>query len=156
MTTTVTLILLAVVGLIGYLFIRRLRRKPQPAEDKLMLVAIRRRNVGVKRSLELTREEHNEINGLLERQWRILHERWIGAGAYYLSGFVSDAGGLPSPDDDDWRLMLLYGLSDYAMFRRCVDVLEGDSSNLLRHHLEIRLVAGESMVNVHNKLKRIL
>ncbi|HOT98331.1 MAG TPA: hypothetical protein PLG50_13515 [bacterium] len=156
MTTTVTLLLLAAIGLLGYGYIRRYRHKPHSIEDKLMLVAVRRRSVGLQRSMEMTREEHSEINNLLERKWRILHERWIGAGAYYLSGFVSDAAGLPAPDDHDWRIMLLYGLSDYAMFRRCVDVLEGESNNLLRHHLEIRLVAGESMVQVHNKLKRIL
>ncbi|HNW59390.1 MAG TPA: hypothetical protein PKI62_06935 [bacterium] len=148
-------LVIAVVGL-GYLVILRLRPKPQVHADKLMLSAVRRRTAGVQRSLELTREEHSEINALLEKQWQILHERWIGVGAQHLSGFISDAAGLPAPDDNDWRLLLLYGLKDYAMFRRCVDVLESESFNLLRHHLEIRLVPGESVLQMHHQLRRLL
>ncbi len=152
----ITILLLAGMALFGYFYIRRFKRSEEGGEGKLMLVAVRRREVGMKRSLELSREEHDETTALLDRQWRIIHGRWIGLGAHYLQGFASDAAGIPAPGDQDWRLFQLYGLSDYAMFRRCVKVLEEESNNQLRHHLEIRLIPGESMADVGGKVKRLI
>lgn len=155
MSFLVTLLALAALGGATYYYIRRFRKKTTTV-TKLMLVAMRRREVGMKRSLELSREEHGTTNAHLEKQWRILHERWIGLGAHYLQGFMSDAAGLQAPGDQDWRLFFLYELQDYAMFQKCIQAFEGEGSNLLRSHLEVRLIPGEKMVHISNKLKRLL
>ncbi|HOC89207.1 MAG TPA: hypothetical protein PKI90_06630 [bacterium] len=152
----ITLLVLAGMAGFSYWYVRRFNRSRGGGDVKLMMAAVRRREVGMKRSLELSKEEHDETNALLDRQWRIIHGRWIGIGAHYLQGFASDAAGLPAPGDQDWRLFQLYGLEDYAMFRRCVAVIEEEGNNLLRHHLEIRLIPGESMTEVGGKVKRLL
>jgi hypothetical protein len=150
------ILLCIAIALLSYLYFKKPARKKEVPDQKYMMVVMRRREVGLKRSLELSREEHEETNAALEKQWRIVHERWIGLGVHYLNGFASDAAGLPAPGDQDWRLFFLYGLSDYTLFRKCVEVLEAEGNNLLRHHIEIRLLPGESMIHVGNRVKRIL
>ncbi len=149
------LLLLAVVGVLGYFAWKILRKKPV-SEHKLMLVAVRRREVSIKRSMELSAEERGESIGSLEHQWRAINDRWIGLGARYLPGFQSDAAGVPAPGDLDWRLFFLYELHDYNMFRKCVEIVEEEGYNQLRHNFEIRLIPGESMLHIGNKLKRVL
>ena len=153
-----SLLLGAVIALLGYIWwMRHQAKKKRPvSEQKLMLVVMRRRELGMKRALELSEQERSQAGSDLEQQWQILNDRWIGTGAIYAQGFVSDSAGLPSPGDQDWRLFYLYELVDYKMFRRCVAISEEEYFELLRHHLEMRLVPGEKMRDVTDKIRRIL
>jgi hypothetical protein len=150
------LLLLVAAGAVGYIVYKLLRKKKPARGTKLMLVAVRRREVGVKRSLELSAEEHGATMDELEKIWRIVHDRWIGAGAIYISGFMSDAQGLPAPGDQDWRLFFLYELEDYKMFQKCIDISESEGYKLLRHHLDIRILPGDTMPHIGNKLRRVM
>lgn len=151
-------LLVFVIALLGYIWWLRYqaRRRRPVSEQKLMLVVMRQRELGMKRALELRDEGRDSAGNELERQWQILQDRWIGAGAVYTQGFISDAAGLPSPGDQDWRLFYLYELVDYRMFRRCVAISEEAYFELLRHHMEVRLVPGERIREVQDKFRRIL
>lgn len=151
-------ILLIIVGFVlffGVTIFWRKKKKSRPAEaTKLMLVAVRRRQSGIAHVMELPAEAQTQLLKSLENQWRIVNSRWLGY-CRAIEGFISDASGLAAPGSEDWRILYLYEINDYDHFRDCVKIFESEEYALLRQHLEVRMICGESIQDMTGKLQRV-
>ena len=151
------LILLPVVGFFVYLgFLHYRHRFIQPPRPLLhrMLVAVRRRQAGMVRFLNMNPEEQASHLQALEMQWQALNVKWQEMGIFH-HGFDSAERGLPSTGDDDWKLFAFYDLPDFAAYGNCVAALEAPQFLLLRNHCEIRFIFGKTLASMNQSISRL-
>ncbi len=151
------LILLPVVGYFVYLGIlhyrHRFMRKPRPLVHR-MLVAVRRRQAGTVRFLNMSPTEQASHLQELEAQWQALNARWQQVGQFR-HGFDSAERGLPSSGDDDWKLFAFYDLPDFAAYGNCIAALESPQFLLLRNYCEIRFIFGNTLTSMNQSISRL-
>lgn len=120
-----------------------------------ILVAVRRRQAGFTRLLELAPDKQAAALQQLEKSWHAVNEAW-GRIALFSGGFSTSDKGLSHQGDEDWSFIGFYDVTDYKDFIKCQSLLEQADYLALRTHYDIRLILGkrhsEGPVSLHSLL----
>ena len=119
-----------------------------------MLVAIKRRQAGISRFIQMDVSEQEAHIRELEREWQALNNRFMSFGVF-AEGFTTPGSGLPSGGEEDWAILSIYDLPDHDAFLNCKDVMEDDQFTLLRNHCDIRLISGERIESMDNQMRKL-
>ncbi len=126
---------------------------PQKEVHHRMLVAVRRRQTGYTRLLELAPDKQSAALQRLEKSWHAVNEAW-GRIALFSGGFSTTDKGLSHQADEDWSFIGFYDVADYEDFIKCQALLEQAEHLALRTHYDIRLTLGkrlsEAPVSLHS------
>lgn len=152
-----TIVLSAATVFIAYLGVKLYRQKMAQKQRPFphrMVVAVRRRQAGLAKFLDLPPAEQPMLLNELEAQWAALNAAWQSIGRF-VGGFASSEHGLASGDDNEWKLFLIYDLSDYQAFRNCIARIDDQQFTPLRNHCEIRLMLGAAKRGASGGIRRL-
>jgi hypothetical protein len=110
-----------------------------------MLAAVRRREVGLSRILELPPEKQKELLHQLDQSWKHLLEKWQ-SHAVFGGGFTFSEKGLSQHAERDWSVLAFFDVGSYDDYMHCQACLEDDEFLSLRNHYDIRLAIGKRWV----------
>ncbi len=147
-------VIIAIIVVLAYLLYKWKIGSRVARGDIRMLVAIKRRQAGISRFIQMDVAEQAAHIREMEREWQALNNRFASFG-FFAEGFITPGAGLPSGGEEDWTILAIYDLSDHNAFLNCKDILEDDQFTLLRNHCDIRLIAGEIMESTENKIRRL-
>jgi hypothetical protein len=149
--------LLIVIAAVGWLWVKRFglpwRHHPEinPDAPYRLLVAVKRRQAGVMRFLELDSQMRNELLAVLDDQLRELDEV-IRKHARFIGGYK--ATGI-SRENERWPLLAFYDLNSYDKYRECVSVLDADKFTDLRNYCDIDMVLGDRKDRFEGDIKEL-
>ncbi|HPN32879.1 MAG TPA: hypothetical protein PK843_00050 [bacterium] len=124
--------------------IRKAWQSVQPHKElhHRMLVAVRRRQAGFTRLLELAPDKQAAVLQQLEKSWHAVNEAW-GRIAQFAGGFSTTDKGLSHQADEDWSFIGFYDVAGYEDFIKCQTLLEQADYLALRTQYDIRLILGK-------------
>ncbi|NOY61354.1 MAG: hypothetical protein GXO75_20770 [Calditrichaeota bacterium] len=147
-------IIVAIIIILGYLLYKWIMANQNTRGDFRMLVAIKRRQAGISRFIQMDVNEQAAHIKELEREWQALNNRFMSFGIF-AKGFTTSGSGLPSGGEEDWAILGIYDLPDHDAFLNCKDVMDDDQFTPLRNHCDIRLISGERMESMENQIRRL-
>lgn len=147
-------IIVASIIILSYLLYKWQKGKQNTRGDFRMLVAIRRRQAGISRFIQMDVSEQSAHIRELEREWQALNNRFMSFGVF-AEGFTTSGTGLPSGGEEDWSILGVYDLPDHDAFLNCKDVMDDDQFTPLRNHCDIRLISGERMESMENQIRKL-
>ncbi|NLP10819.1 hypothetical protein GX408_10535 [bacterium] len=127
---------------------------PQKELHHRMVVAIRRRQAGFNRLLELTPDKQAAALQQLEKSWHALNAAW-GRIAVFSGGFSTTDKGLSHHADEEWSFIGFYDVAEYEDFIACQSSLEQADYLALRAHYDIRLILGKRLMETPVALKSL-
>ncbi len=107
-----------------------------------MLAAVRRREAGLSRFLQLGQQEQRDLREQLDHAWKNLHAQWK-AHAVFSGGFSFSEKGLSLQAEGDWSIMAFYDIASFEEYMHCKNILESEEFHALRNHCDIRLAIGK-------------
>ena len=154
-STLVALLFILILcgGIILYIIYFR-RKKEAIIPRYRMLVAIRRRQAGISRFIELNYSDQEHHLNILDSEWVKLNTRFSQVGDY-AGGFISSKSGLPSGSEDEWTTFGLYDLPDYDAYQVCRESLDENQFQNLRNHIDIRLIFGRNLMDLQGVVRQL-
>lgn len=147
-------VIIAIIIVLGYLLYKWKKGSQARGGDIRMLVAIKRRQAGISRFIQMDVAEQTAHIREMEREWQALNNRFMSFGLF-AEGVTTSSAGLPSGGEEDWSILGIYDLPDHDAFLNCKDVMEDDQFTPLRNHCDIRLISGERIKSMENQIKRL-
>lgn len=147
-------VIIAIIIILAYLLYKWKRGNQVVGGDVRMLVAIKRRQAGISRFIQMDVAEQAAHIREMEREWQALNNRFLSFGLF-AEGFSTTASGLPSGGEEDWSILCIYDLPDHNAFLNCKDIMEDDQFTPLRNHCDIRLIAGERIESAENQMRKL-
>jgi len=126
---------------------------PKPVPFRI-LVAIRRRDVGRARFMQIPAEGQKEVVENTRNAFADLHKEWSNH-VKYMHGFDGSDVGLVSNTENEWLHFALYNAEGYEAYRECQRILDSEKYLTLKNEFDIRLLFGDQMKSPASRLHEL-